>query len=362
MAGGEIKGRIPVKRELSEAMKQIESVLRGTRETAQTESGEGSQETGRAGRLAGVDPEPLRQLLRERDEAAREQTERRVDEATEEAVRQLRQSEEDAQAGFQSQRDRIAADELRALDNQAYYAEARGDRGGIGLAQYGSIQNTAAVNRAAVNREQQRLAADTARQIAELRAQGEYRKADALLDLTQKQLTQLLQLEQWAREQNMSAERFNLELARWEAEYAWSAHQFGVKTELELAALRGELLDGTPTYAARQAERAQLAAAAQALLEAGLTLTPEQIAALGWTEGQYEELIRRRGSGSGSTGSTGSTGGIGVPFQLFAGWMTALRDAEDPEKVMEQIRGSSYYDQLSDEQAKAIGRAYRARG
>ncbi len=54
-------------------------------------------------------------------------------------------------ARFQTQRDQIEGETLNALDNSALYAETRGDRGGIGQAQYNTIQATAAQNRQAVN-------------------------------------------------------------------------------------------------------------------------------------------------------------------------------------------------------------------
>ena len=103
-----------------------------------------------------VDIDEERRLLAEQGAAAREQAEQRIDNEVEQGAEALRRAEEDAQPGFQSLRDQIAIDERQALDNQALYAEMRGDRGGIGQAQVASIQNTAAVNRRQVGLEQQR--------------------------------------------------------------------------------------------------------------------------------------------------------------------------------------------------------------
>ena len=119
-------------------------------------------------------------------------------------------------------------------DNQALYAEARGDRGGIGAAQYDSIMNAAAQNRLTVSQQQTKLSTDTARQIADLRAQGEYKKADAVLELTQRYLTQLMSLEQWALNYQMDVAQFNLQLEKWQADYA-----------LSLAKLKGTSTGGT---------------------------------------------------------------------------------------------------------------------
>ena len=343
-------------------------------------------ETPELDRLPDVDVEEERRLLAEQGEAARQQAEQRIDNEVEQGVEALLRAEEDAQPGFQSMRDQIAIDERQALDNQALYAEMRGDRGGIGRAQYASIQNTAAVNRRQVGLEQQRLATETARQIEDLRRQGEFRKADQVLELTQKQLSELMELERWAKEKNLSIAQFNTELARWEAEYAWKLRSFGIETELKLAQMSGTMPDGTPTYAARQDERSRLAAAAKMLLEAGLTLTPEQLEALGWTEGQYEAFIRGSsgggyaypgtqtagqsggGSGSGSKKSKNSSAkdksakSAGAPFQLVASWASALQGSKQPEQVYAQIKASSWYPQLNEEQQNWINGVLKERG
>ncbi|MGX8692605.1 MAG: hypothetical protein ACSW8E_02490 [Clostridia bacterium] len=333
-----------------------------------------------------VDTEDEKRLLEEQGAAARRQAEQQIDYEVERGMEALRRAEEDAQPGFQSMRDRIAIDERQALDNQALYAEMRGDRGGIGQAQYASIQNTAAVNRRQVGLEQQRLAAETARQIEDLRREGEFRKADKVLELTQKQLSELMELERWAKEKNLSVAQFNAELARWEAEYAWKLKRFGIETELKLAQMSGTMPDGTPTYAARQDERSRLAAAAKMLLEAGLSLTPEQLEALGWTQGQYEAFINRSGAagayaGGQSAGSGGKSGGgggsgkkknnkskdnktkdPGAPFQLVASWASALQGSGQPAQVYEQIKASNWYAQMNEEQQGWINGILKERG
>ena len=305
-----------------------------------------------------VDTEEEKRLLEEQGAAARRQAEQQIDYEVERGTEALRRAEEDAQPGFQSMRDRIAIDERQALDNQALYAEMRGDRGGIGQAQVASIQNTAAVNRRQVGLEQQRLATETARQIEDLRREGEFRKADKLLELTQKQLSELMELERWAKEKNLSIAQFNTELARWEAEYAWKLRRFGIETELNLAQMSGVMPDGSPTFAARQAERSRLAAAAKMLLEAGLALTPEQLEALGWTEGQYEAFISQNSSGGGS----GNAQKPGVPFQLLASWASSLQGSEKPEKAYAKIKSSPMYAQMSEAQQRWINGILRERG
>lgn len=180
-----------------------------------------SAPAGSTGKIT-ADVSGMRDLLDQWLSAAKQQQEAAINYGVEQGVNELRRAEEDAQQQYQAQQDQINIDEARAKDNQALYAEARGDRGGIGAAQYDSIMNAAAQNRLTVGQQQTKLSTDTARQIADLRAQGEYKKADAVLELTQRYLTQLMSLEQWALNYQMDVEQFNLQLEKWRAEYALS--------------------------------------------------------------------------------------------------------------------------------------------
>lgn len=159
--------------------------------------------------------------------AAEQQTVNQTDYAVSQAVQQLLLAEAEAQAQFQTQRNQIAGDERNALDNSALYAETRGDRGGIGQAQYNAIQATAAANRQAVNAAQTQLSTDTARQIADLRAQGEFEKADNLMEIAQTYLLKLLELEQWAAEYNLDVAQFQTSLSQWQQEFQLKAAQAG---------------------------------------------------------------------------------------------------------------------------------------
>lgn len=245
-------------------------------------------------------------------EAAQQQQTNQIDWGTSQAVNELVRAQQDAEAQFQAQRNEIAIDEARAKDNQALYAEARGDKGGIGAAQYDSIMNTAAQNRLTVNSAQTKLATDTARQIADLRAQGEYEKADALLTLSQNYLSQLISLEQWSMEYNLSVAQFNASLEQWAKEY-----------ELQLADLMGSY-NGTPTLSAQQfafnqqqyndelqaVKDQQLASAGETLLSAGILPSESQLAAMGITKSQaqsYITALKMSGSSGSSSGSRGSS-------------------------------------------------------
>jgi hypothetical protein len=254
--------------------------------------------------------------------AAQEQANNQIDYATQQGITELERAQEDAQPQFQQMRDQVDANEARALDNQALYAEARGDRGGIGQAQYNSIQNTAAQNRLQVNQQQTKLATDTARQIADLRARGEFEKADKMLQLTQSYLSQLMQLEQWAAEYNMNAAQFRESIAQWNAEYQMKAaqiledqRQWDASYALQLANFQQGQYEFNEQFQWQRdkAERDTLADAGQALLSAGIMPSASQLSAMGMTQEQARNYIaalqlysQSSGGGSGGGGSSRS--------------------------------------------------------
>ena len=123
---------------------------------------------------------------------------------------------------YQEQRDQITKDELHDLDNAALYAETRGDRGGIGMSQYNHIQAQADANRQAVSTAQVQMAADTARQIAQLRADGQFKKADEMMEISQAYLLKLLEMEKWAAQTGLSTDQFEDILRKWRQDYRLS--------------------------------------------------------------------------------------------------------------------------------------------
>ena len=151
--------------------------------------------------------------------AASQQIMNTHDYAVDQAVAQLLQAQKQAEAAYQTRRDQIDREERNALDNSALYAELRGDRGGIGRAQYDQVQAQAAANRQTVQAEQTRLAAETQQQIAQLRAEGAFQKADSLLELAQTYLLKLLSLEQWAAEYQLDTRKFQASVSQWQQEY-----------------------------------------------------------------------------------------------------------------------------------------------
>lgn len=245
--------------------------------------------------LEHIDTKDMEDMLQQINDSQKEQSQNAIDYNVKQGIDNLNRAMEDAAQQYQTERDQVAADEATALDNQALYAEARGDRGGIGEAQYASIQNNAAQNRLAVNQAQTKLATDTARQVEDLRAQGEFQKADELLSITQSYLSQLMSLKQWATETNLSVDEFNSKLQQWVDEFKMSAQQFLTNTELSAAGLTGMFGDGSRTLAAQNELINALATSGNALLQAGIMPTKQQLNAMGMTEAQAQLYLAKRG-------------------------------------------------------------------
>lgn len=276
----------------------------------------------------------IKDLLDQWKQAAIDQNNASIDYNVQKAVEELERALADAQPQFKEQQEQVAKDEMQALDNSALYSEMRGDKGGIGKEQYSSIQNTAAQNSLAIAQAQTKLATDTQRQIADLRAQGEFEKANALLTITQNYLTQLAQIKQWAAEYNLSESQFQESIRQWEAEFQESIRQAGLNYDLSWAQLTGKLPDGTPTYSAQQDELNRKIAMGEALLNVGMMPTDDQISAMGMTREQAQEWIYRAqlqaaagGSGGGGNGENPSGGDyVDVYSQMYG---LGLRTKED---------------------------------
>lgn len=252
--------------------------------------------------------------------SAQQQQQQAIDYQVDKNIQDLRQQEEESNEQFQTMRDQVAVDEAKAKDNQALYAEARGDKGGIGAAQYDAIQNAAAQNRLAVNQQQTKVASEVARQITDLRAQGEFEKADNLLQLSQTYLSQLMSLEQWAAQYNLSVAQFNAGLEQWKQEFNASLEQWDKNFGLQLGQMMGTY-NGSPTLAGQQwayeqdqQNKATLASAGATLLEAGILPSQSQLDAMGVTADQaksYISALKMTGGSSGGSSGSGSGGSSG---------------------------------------------------
>lgn len=280
-------------------------------------SGSGSGSGGSSGTGSGgvngidrYDPSGLKNTLDRWLQQAQQQQQAAIDYQVDKGVQDLRRQEEESNEQFQTMRDQVALDEAKAKDNQALYAEARGDKGGIGAAQYDSIMNTAAQNRLAVNQQQVKVASEVARQITDLRAQGEFEKADALLSLSQNYLSQLMSLEQWSAEYNLNVDQFNAGLEQWRQEFNASLQQWDASFGLQLGQLMGTY-NGQPTlsgqqwaYEKDQMDKSTLSSAGSTLLSAGILPSQSQLDAMGMTVDQAKSYISalKATSGGGTPG------------------------------------------------------------
>jgi hypothetical protein len=243
--------------------------------------------TGSVAPIDYVDIAQQKAELKARENAGKARAVQAADYAVAKGVNELARNLEDSKALYQTQRNQVDADEAKALDNQVLYAEARGDRGGIGKVQYGGIQNTAATNRQVVNSAEVKLQTDTARQIADLRAQGEFEKADKVLEISNKYLTELQNLEKWAKEKNVGVQEFNAKLRQWENEYLLKVGEYLTDTELQAAKLFGVAPNGAETADYRNAVADRYTEGARAMMNAGIVPSASQLEAIGWTPEQY---------------------------------------------------------------------------
>lgn len=308
---------------------------------------------GTGGASASGSSSDLKNLLDTWQKAALQQNGGQVDYAVAKAVADLERALEDAQPQFKEQAESVDRSARQAMDNSALYAELRGDKGGIGGEQYNSIQNTQAQNHLSVQQAQTKLATDTQRQIADLRAQGEFEKADAALQITQQYLAQLVSLEQWAAEYNLSVDQFNESIRQWEAEYNLAMQQLQIsqnqwQAEFDAAQNQWQQEFG---YTQQLNQQSQLAGMGEALLSAGIPLTDEQLKAMGITKEQASQLLIQQQLSAAQKGS--DTAG-----EFFK---TALNHAKDmikaessPQSIMAYLEGLVDRGQISAEESVHI--------
>lgn len=235
----------------------------------------------------------LTALLNQWKEAAAAQANGQIDYGVQKAIIELERALADAQPQFKEQQEAIYRDEMNSRDNSALYSEARGDKGGIGEEQYSSIMNTAAQNRLAVQQAQTKLSTDTQRQIADLRAQGEFEKADKMLEITQQYLSQLIGLEQWAAEYGLSVAQFQESIRQWQAEFQESIRQYdqGFAYQQYRDQVGDSQWQQQFDYTKLQNTNSQLASAGEAMLAAGIMPSASQLAAMGMDSQQAQSYV-----------------------------------------------------------------------
>lgn len=274
-----------------------------------------------------TDIEVMEEELKAQVQAARKQSDEAIDRSVSQSVTELETAEKAAQEEYREQREAIDLQEALAKDAQVLYAEARGDKGGIGAAQYDSIANTAAENRLKVSQAQTALAADTAAKIARLRSEGEYEKADKALSLTQDYLEKLQEMRRWAAEFQLSEEKFAQSLSQWQAEY--DAKLAEMETEKEQWAAEFD-------YDTHQSD---LQKAGATLLDLGVMPSDSQLQAMGYTRGQAEAYMaaaklaaadQAAKTAKTAASSTNSATESNIPGGEYALYLAAKESGGDP--------------------------------
>lgn len=232
----------------------------------------------------------LSALINQQFDAADEAVKVGTNYATQTAVDQLNRAMQDAQPSYEAAIANQLLETKQAQDAQALRNQVNGDRGGIGSAQVDSIGNTGARNREAIAAQQRQLASDTARQIADLRAQGKYQEANALLQSAQQRLSAL----------------YN-EQVRLQQEYT--------------------------------VKQTQLASLGSTYMNAGIMPTDEMLAAMGINRATAQlylnKLAESSGGGSGGYGGNAGSGDGGVTPKNTFGYNNL---SESAKKIANQFR------------------------
>ena len=120
-----------------------------------------------------------------------EQQRNTIDQKTNQDINKAQRTYEDSLGDYKKQYRDATTDMYQGMDNAALTADTSGRYGGMATAQVNSIQNDYQRQRQQLALQQQKLATDTAREIEDLRAQGEFDKADALLKARQQEFQAL---------------------------------------------------------------------------------------------------------------------------------------------------------------------------
>ena len=255
--------------------------------------------------------------------------------------------------------------------------------------QYAAVQNAAMEQRRAVNQAQTKLSTDTARQISDLRSQGEFEKADALLELNQAYLVKLMELQQWNAEYSMQKAQveesirqweagYQLDLAQfeenirqwqasfqesirqWEAEYLESIRQweaeFGLEVdkfnagqsqwEAEFGLSEGSLTGnykGSATLDSQKLQNSVLVESGWTMLKNGIMPSSYQLTAMGISSAQAQEYLTalqsvQSGNNSSSAGKTEDEGDPEIDTSSLAGLFDDMYT-----KGITDFSGAEYY-------------------
>ena len=243
----------------------------------------------------------LSPMINQLYDAADQQIRTNINYETQQAADQLRRALQDAQGSYEDAIARQLIETQQARDAKALRNQVNGDRGGIGSAQVDSIVNTGAKNREAIAAQQRQLSTDTARQLADLRAQGKYEEANQLLQSAQQRLAALY--EEQVRLQQMQ-ETQKSTLASLGSQYL-SAGLVPNQAMLDAMGIDAQTAQLYADYAKQQNNASQLAALGSEYLSAGLMPNQAMLDALGIdaaTAQQYIDYVNSQAKSGGTGG------------------------------------------------------------
>ena len=242
----------------------------------------------------------LSPMINQLYDAADQQIKTNINYETQQAADQLRRALQDAQGSYEDAIARQLIETQQARDAQALRNQVNGDRGGIGSAQVDNIVNTGAKNREAIAAQQRQLSTDTARQLADLRAQGKYEEANQLLQSAQQRLAALY--EEQVRLQQMQ-ETQKSTLASLGSQYL-SAGLVPNQAMLDAMGIDAQTAQLYADYAKQQNNASQLAALGSEYLSAGLMPNQAMLDALGIdaaTAQQYIDYVNSQAKSGGTS-------------------------------------------------------------
>ena len=142
-----------------------------------------------------------------------------IDYATQTGAEELQHAYDESIPLYASQRGQADLQGDKTAKNAALYAEQRGDRGGIGQAQYTAAQIARSNQINQINTAQNKAASDTLREITLLRNKGEFEKADKLYDAMQQYEAKLEENKKWLTQMNFQAAQLAQSERNYENQY-----------------------------------------------------------------------------------------------------------------------------------------------
>lgn len=268
-------------------------------------------------------------LINQQYDAAQKAAQEQVNYGTQQSMDQLMRAMQDAQPKYEDAIANQLLETKQAQDAQALRNQVNGNRGGIGSSQVDSIGNTGAQNREAIAQQQRQLASDTARQIADLRAQGKYTEAQNTLQIAQQRLSALYNEQVRLQQEQTTKETQQLQI--------------------------------------EQERQNNLASLAKTLLNAGIMPSGDMLTAIGLDPNLAQAWIDKVNgvdSGSGSGSSSGGSGGdpvinnVGNDTAIYGSDVNTDKDlSANGKRLFDSIKVMNYNSNGSNYASNSLGAA-----